>query len=164
MKLEVIFQVVLQKTLEYLCQRLLDDKCYRASLSVPNTKFIFCDAVVVYTELYSQNAAKGRLSTHVPKWILNYVCLKQKQMITEIMCLNSTDLASQRRKGKKIVARSPWKVGKQGKKIKALHALAGTSSYCSAVLRRQQPSNNRSLESSAVIHSDLHCSSLCTAA
>lgn len=65
MKLEVIFQVVLQKTLEYLCQRLPDDKCYRVSLSVPNTKLIFCDAVVVYTELYSQNAAKREDFLHI---------------------------------------------------------------------------------------------------
>lgn len=82
MKLEVNFQVTLQKTLEYLCQSLPGNKYYRAS--IPNIKLIFCDAVLVYTELCSQSGATGRLPTYVPKWILNYVSLKQKQMIIEL--------------------------------------------------------------------------------
>lgn len=105
MKLEVIFQVILQKTLEYLCQKLPEHKCYRVFLFIPNIKLLFSDAVVVYTELCSQNAAKGRLSTPLPnpflQWILNDGCLKQKQIIIEIDCLNSTHLASQRREEKK---------------------------------------------------------------
>jgi len=51
------------------------------------------------------------------------------------------------------VAKSPWKVGEQGKKTKALRALVGMSSYCCGVLRRQPLSNTRSLESSAATHS-----------
>lgn len=49
--------------------------------------------------------------------------LKQKQVFIEIEYLNRTHLGE-----KKILARSPRKVGEKGKKVKALHALVGMRS------------------------------------
>lgn len=116
LKLEVVFQVTLQKTLEYLCQKLPEDECDRVSVSVPNTKLIFSDAVVAYTELRSQNATKGRFSTHFPKWILNDGCLKQKQIIIETDCFSSTLLASWRRKKKELRLGLPGKWENRGRR------------------------------------------------
>lgn len=45
---------------------------------------------------------------HLPKWLLNDVCLKQKKMIIEIECLKRRHSANQRR-GKKIYAHTQKK-------------------------------------------------------